>query len=92
MSGVRAQRRRHDTEEPAHINLTFDPTATGPSEREVADWQAFDKAVKDAGVFVHEAGLQPVEEARTITIRDGEIANAAGGIAPRPGVTRSGAN
>ena len=84
MSGVRAQHRRHDTEEPAHINLTYDPTATGPSELEVADWLAFDKAVKDAGVFGHEAGLQPVEQARTITIRDGEIANAEGGSLQGP--------
>ena len=37
-----------------------DPSTAGPSQGEVNDWLAFDKAVQDAGVFVHEAGFQHV--------------------------------
>lgn len=59
----------------------YDPAVSSPSEGEVDDWMAFDKAVKDAGAFVHEAGFQPVGRARTVSVRDGEVKTEEGGIA-----------
>jgi len=58
-----------------------DPATASPSEGEVSDWIAFDQAVKDAGVFVHEAGLQPVSTARTVSVRDGEVVTEDGRLA-----------
>jgi hypothetical protein len=37
-----------------------------------ASWPPFSKALKDAGVFVGGAGLQPPETTTTVKVRDGE--------------------
>ena len=50
----------------------YNPAEAGPTEGEVADWMAFDEAVKAAEAHVDEAGFQPAFTARTISVRDGE--------------------
>lgn len=50
----------------------YDPTTAGPTQGEVDDWVAYDKAVRDAGVFVFEAGYHDAEASRTVSVRNGE--------------------
>ncbi|NNH70016.1 hypothetical protein HLB23_09095 [Nocardia uniformis] len=50
----------------------YDPATAGPSDGEVPEWIEFDNQVKAAGIFVHEAGLHPAADGKTLTIRDGE--------------------
>jgi hypothetical protein len=49
----------------------YDPTTTGPTDGEIQDWFAFDKRVRDAGIFVYEAGFHAAADAQTISVRDG---------------------
>ncbi|SEH03962.1 Uncharacterized conserved protein [Nonomuraea solani] len=65
----------------------YDPAVTGPSEGEIADWLACDKEVREAGVFVYEAGFHEPGTARTVSVRDGativddDVADPAGVVA-----------
>jgi hypothetical protein len=49
---------------------SYDPMQTGPTEQEFPDWLAFDKEVKDAGIFVYEAGFHDATTAKTVSVRD----------------------
>jgi hypothetical protein len=40
--------------------------------REMGDYESFDKAVAEAGVYVSGEGLQPTPTATTVRVRDGE--------------------
>lgn len=59
----------------------YDPTQTGPSDAEIDAWLAFDAAVKEAGVFVYEAGLHPAKTAQTVRVRDGQTSHQRGPLA-----------
>ncbi|MFG6193035.1 YciI family protein [Nonomuraea sp. JJY05] len=48
----------------------YDPAATGPTDAEVPAWFAYDKEVRDAGVFVYEAGFHEAGAGRTVSVRD----------------------
>ncbi|MEV4219233.1 MULTISPECIES: YciI family protein [unclassified Nonomuraea] len=56
----------------------YDPAVTGPTEGELADWLAFDKEMRDAGVFVYATGFYDVGTARTVSVRDGATVVADG--------------
>jgi len=60
--------------------LSYDPAEAEPAEAEIPEWLAFDQAVRDAGVLVHEAGLWPASTARTVRVRDGETETVDGGV------------
>ena len=47
---------------------------TDPQKKETywASWPPYLKALRDAGVFVSGAGLQPPESATTVKLRDGQ--------------------
>ncbi|MEU5846557.1 YciI family protein [Saccharopolyspora shandongensis] len=62
----------------------YDPTKTGPTDGEIDDWLALDKQIRDAGIFVYEAGFHPAEAARTVTVRD-DAAATTDGIEHRTG-------
>ncbi|WP_158581401.1 YciI family protein [Actinomadura spongiicola] len=64
----------------------YDPSKTGPTEGEIADWLAFDKDMRDAGVFVYAVGYHAPEPSlsRTVTIRDGST-NVTPGVTDHPG-------
>ncbi|MGW1677071.1 YciI family protein [Saccharopolyspora sp. NPDC002376] len=49
----------------------YNPTEAGPSQGEIDEWVAYDKEVRDAGVFVYEAGYHDAEASRTVSVRDG---------------------
>ncbi|MEV6863497.1 YciI family protein [Streptosporangium subroseum] len=49
----------------------YEPAVTGPAGGEVSDWVTYDKEVRDAGVFVYEAGFHEASTARTVSVRDG---------------------
>lgn len=65
----------------------YDPTVTGPTKGEVEDWLAFDKQVRDAGIFVYEAGFHEAGAARTVRVRDGSAA-VTDGMVQRPATFR----
>jgi hypothetical protein len=50
----------------------FDPSAAGPTESEYQEWVEFENAAKEAGQLVHGAGLYPVAEGKSVSIRDGQ--------------------
>ena len=52
----------------------FDPTKTGPAEGEYQEWVEFEESTKDAGQLVHGAGLYPSSDAKSVSIRDGQVA------------------
>jgi hypothetical protein len=52
----------------------FDPSKTGPTEREYQEWVEFENSAKEAGQLVHGAGLYPSSEAKSVSIRDGQVA------------------
>jgi hypothetical protein len=70
-----------------YMALIYDSEKTersmSPKEREqfMADYMAFTKAIKDAGVFVAGDALKPVETATTIRIRGGEVLHTDGPFA-----------
>ncbi|NEW49593.1 YciI family protein [Nocardia cyriacigeorgica] len=53
---------------------SYNPAEVEQADAEVQEWIAFDGEVREAGIFVHEAGLHPGHDARTVTVRDGEVA------------------
>jgi hypothetical protein len=59
---------------------SYDPTETSPTHGEVSDWLDFEKAVKEAGAHVYEAGLQSSRRARTISRRGDQLATADGPV------------
>jgi hypothetical protein len=60
--------------------FSYDPSEIEPEEAEIPEWMAFDQAVRDAGVLVHEAGLWPASTARTVRVRDGRAETSDGGV------------
>ena len=58
---------------------------TGPSEAELPEWFAYEKATKDAGVLVYDAGFHAVDSARSVRVRDGVTAGEPG-AGPAPGL------
>jgi hypothetical protein len=58
----------------------YDPTETGPSEAEVADWVDYDKELRDAGIFVYEAGFHAADTGRTVSVRNGSAEVIDGGV------------
>jgi hypothetical protein len=60
----------------------YDPTATTPSDGEVADWTALDEQLRAAGAVVHEAGFHPRDEGRVVRVRDGATEVAKEPAAP----------
>jgi hypothetical protein len=67
----------------------YDPAATGPTEGEVPDWFAYDKGVRDAGVFVYEAGFHEAATGRTVSVRD-DATVVDDGVAPTSGAVVAG--
>ncbi|MFI6485752.1 YciI family protein [Nonomuraea sp. NPDC050663] len=61
----------------------YDPAATGPTEEEIPEWFAYEKATKDAGVLVYDCGFYAVDTAQTVQVRDGATSL-------EPGVHRTG--
>jgi hypothetical protein len=59
---------------------SYDPTQTGPTHGEVADWLALEQALKDAGAYVYEAGLQSSQRAQTVRIRGDEVTTSDGPV------------
>lgn len=51
---------------------SYDPSTATPADDEVQDWIALDAELAEAGTTIHEAGFHPIEEARVVTVRDGE--------------------
>ncbi|GEM30973.1 hypothetical protein NN3_19800 [Nocardia neocaledoniensis NBRC 108232] len=49
-----------------------DPANSQQTEDEVQEWIEFDNQVKEAGIFVHEAGFHPGADAKVIEVRDGD--------------------
>jgi hypothetical protein len=47
----------------------YDPATDSPSEGEVAEWLDLDAKVKDAGVYVYEAGFHPATTAKAVSRR-----------------------
>ncbi|MFC7432873.1 MULTISPECIES: YciI family protein [unclassified Agrococcus] len=66
---------------------SYDPTTATPADGEVQDWFALDAELAEAGVSIHEAGFHPIEGARVVTVRDGEVVEAD---APTSGSTVAG--
>jgi hypothetical protein len=58
----------------------YDPATDGPSEGEIPEWFAFDKEVKDAGVYVYAEGFYAAETAKTVSARDGKATTEDGGV------------
>jgi hypothetical protein len=53
--------------------LTYAPDAAdGPHAPRPEDWSAYTQALVEAGIMVNGAGLQGVETATTVQLRDGE--------------------
>ncbi|GAB3998946.1 YciI family protein [Glycomyces albus] len=46
--------------------LCDEETATPPSEAEMAEWYAYDTAIREAGIFVSSEALQPSGTATTV--------------------------
>ena len=63
---------------------SYDPTTASPSEGEVPAWIALDEEFRAAGVTVHEAGFHPVDQARTVRVRDGRTSVEKGSATPAP--------
>lgn len=61
---------------------SYDPAEVGPADEEVAAWIAFDAKLREAGQFVHEAGLHPAQRAQTVSVRDGRTVTEPGPAAP----------
>jgi hypothetical protein len=58
----------------------YDPAQTGPADGEVPAWMDFDSAVKEAGLYVYEAGFHSATTARTISIRNNDVTTEDGGV------------
>jgi hypothetical protein len=61
---------------PQYILLMYMPVEGGPSRdqlsEEHAKWTQYDKEIKDAGLFVANRGLGPLDVTTTVRVRDGE--------------------
>ncbi|MFE3441511.1 YciI family protein [Nocardia sp. NPDC059180] len=53
---------------------SYNPAEVEQADAEVQEWIAFDGDVREAGIFVHEAGLHPGHDARTVMVRDDKVA------------------
>ena len=58
----------------------YDPAQTGPDEGEVPVWLDFDTAVKEAGLYVYEAGFHPATTARTVFVGHDEVTTENGAV------------
>ena len=58
---------------------SYDPAQAGPAEGEVQGWLDLDAEIRGSGAFVYEAGFQPAETARTVSVRDGQARTEDGG-------------
>jgi hypothetical protein len=47
------------------------PAETGPTEGEIPEWISLERELRDAGVFVYEAGFHEASAGRTVNVRDG---------------------
>ncbi len=65
-----------------YANLSEAPDYT-PEQRQAAfqAWFAFQKELEDAGVFLHNEGLAPVIDAKTVRVRNGKIMTTDGPFA-----------
>lgn len=68
---------------------SYNPAESGPTEAEFSEWLEFDQRVRDAGIFVYEAGFQPHTEAKIVRVRD-DGAEAEDGPATRTGAVMAG--
>ena len=68
----------------------YDPIEAGPGEDEVPQWLAFDEQVRQAGAFVYEAGFHPAEQARTVSVRDEQVATDPGAVVGASGEVLAG--
>ena len=66
---------------------SYDPSTSGPGEAEVEQWLDLDAELSAAGVTVHESGFHPVEQAKDVAVRDGQVSITD---APREGSTVAG--
>ena len=57
----------------------FDPSQSGPTEGEYQEWVEWEEAAKSAGHLVHGAGLTPISEAKSVSLRDGQPTVRDGG-------------
>jgi hypothetical protein len=61
---------------PQYVLLMYQPVDGGPPggdmAAEHAKWKDYDQEVKDAGAFVDNRGLGPLDVATTVRVRDGE--------------------
>lgn len=61
---------------PEYVLLMYQPVEGGPPpdqmSEEHAKWTRFDQDIKDAGLFVDNRGLGPLDVATTVRVRDGE--------------------